>query len=275
MEGAEHFFGLTQFLDFLKTNAPAIYDVLINPMLTTAISFSGIILILIGLKKARKPEKQMAAVPSIGQNQIVRDNRETRVAGRDIYIVNEAPAQQKPAEPRRREPKLVNRGISERTVHLPSYNETRNEWSSLEFACFALGIRNDAESMQGSARNVVAHLEFESDVHPKIVIDSGWWIDDDDTGSITLWIERSQTKYLVLGCCRECDCFPVGKQWGRDFRKNVPDANVLFQPGGWRLSIELVAEFFRVRYYTDGIIRTDGTMQWTQPATERPIGWPA
>lgn len=275
LEGAEHFFGLIQSFDFLKTKAPAIYAVAINPTVQAAVLFCGILLILIGIKKAREPEKMMPPAAILGDhNQIVSDNRETRVAGRDMYIVNDVPITPTPVTPRRREPNLIDRGVTERLVHLPAFNENRNEWSDLEFTCFALGIRNDAESAQGSARNVVAHLEFESDIHPRIIIENGWWIGDGDAGSVTLWIERSQTKYLVLACLREGDCFPVGKQWARELRRNVPEANVLFQPGDWRLTIEIAAEFFRARYYTDGTVREDGTMQWNQTVAQRPTGWP-
>jgi hypothetical protein len=138
LEGAERFFGLIQSFDFLKTKAPAIYAVAINPTFQAAVLSCGIVLILVGIKKAREPEKMMPPAAILGdQNQIVRDNRETRVAGRDMYIVNDVPVAPTPVLPRRREPSLIDRGVTERPVHLPAFNENRNEWSDLEFSLSA------------------------------------------------------------------------------------------------------------------------------------------
>ena len=54
----------------------------------------------------------------------------------------------------------------------------------------------------------------------------------------------------------------------------MPQDKTAAWPGDWRLTIEIVAEFFRARYYTDETVREDGTMQWNQTVAQRPTGWP-
>jgi hypothetical protein len=234
--------------------------------------------------KDELPEERLEVAATTGDDspvQKVLGSKVGNVAGRDI-ILNLSPqssapnASAKPARPPKPSPRLISRGIRKMPIPLPYWDESRRNWQAVSLDGYGFAIRNDSDSSDGFADNVVAHIEFESDTAATVPIDEAWWVEDSDEGSShSLYISNSETKHIALVVkSNDGTCFPLSKIWVRDSHRHLTGDAPPLAAGGWRVTIELKAERFRARYYINGSVLENGDSKWSKPMTERPSAWP-
>jgi hypothetical protein len=171
---------------------------------------------------------------------------------------------------------LKQRGIVETACDLPYWDGNANEWRTVEVECLALKIRNEPDSSDGEADNIIAHLDFESDLFDTVSVDEGWWIEDaQESGIHTFFIGRSQTKHLVIVVrSGNRQCYPIPKVWGKLEGRHLPGNSESLESGRWRLTIQIAGDHLRSHFYSVGIVNPDGTSQWSKPTATRPSDWP-
>jgi hypothetical protein len=171
-------------------------------------------------------------------------------------------------------PQLTPRRVLGMPCNFPIPDQQELELS--ELPCMVLAIRNNADSSEGTADNVIAHLDFESDQHPPISIDEAWWHEDEDGyAKLTLSIFRSETKHLVLTLkSQDGQCYAVPKYWDANYYRHLPKEPVLIPTGRWRLTIEVTAERYRLDCYLTGEVLEGGDSKWSNVMPTRPSDWP-
>ena len=277
LEGAEHFFGIIESLDFVKTKLPDVYRVVTSSSTNTAVSLSAVILLLIGL---RRVNGEVPGPVRGSKNSVQNVDRSpgTQVAAGNIinqYGPQTLVSAGRQVRPEKAKPKVVQRGVVAKLGEFPYWDRSSRDWVRETLTCQALAIRNDADSSEGDAYRLVAHLDFDSD-QGSHSINEGWWIEDGDRGAQNqLDIGRSQTKHLLIAARSEAGaCLAVGKVWHGEVHRYLPDGIEQLQAGKWRLVVEIRGDNIRSRYYLSGIVEESGGSRCSRPSTVRPNDWP-
>lgn len=281
-------------LTYLKEELPVFYSWLVGPTVLFGLILLGVVVMITGLIEMRKERSESLPRGTNGTTVHQGSEREPHTiqqetggahspatavgsigdvgAGAKITIGGlplTLPPRAGPA------PRLIECGIAAMTCQFPFYNERLNQFDIKDFECIVLAIRNAAKSSADEADNVIAHLDFESDVHAPVRVNEVWWSEDEEeTGTSSLFIGREQTKHLVIGIKVRSELLAVPKEWRRLYGRHMPGTPLPLHPSHWRITAEVTAEHAKAVFYSDAEVHEDGRSTWSPPVTTRPAAWP-